>query len=90
MTSSKDLLVTKGSSLKKIKQHPGHIMVMGAQGDVYIVNVYIMSILKHFMYDFQGCVQCVFKNKYFALFGMTNFISYITYRYNWQNIFMER
>jgi hypothetical protein len=42
MNSSPDLLVSKGLSLKKIKGYPGHVIIVGDSGDIYIVNVYTM------------------------------------------------
>jgi hypothetical protein len=42
MNSSQDLLVTKGLYLKNIKGFPGHVLLIGDQGDVYIINVYTM------------------------------------------------
>jgi hypothetical protein len=47
MSSSKDMLTTVAQTIKKIKKHPGHIIVIGAeQGDISIVNVYTMTLLK--------------------------------------------
>ena len=45
MISPLDLLVTKAIKLKKIKSHPGHILVLGDKGDVSFVNVYTMTLL---------------------------------------------
>lgn len=52
MISSKDMLVTIAKKIKKIKSHPGHIVVMGDKGDIYVINVYTMTLIKHFMSDF--------------------------------------
>jgi hypothetical protein len=46
MTSSKDMLNTKVHHIKKLKKHPGHILAIGLDGDLYIINVYIMSLIK--------------------------------------------
>ena len=47
MASSTDMLTTIAYKIKKIKKHPGHIIVIGAdQGDISIVNVYTMTLLK--------------------------------------------
>jgi len=48
MASSKDMLVTKALKLKDMKYHPGNVMVLGENKDVYIVNVYKMMVYKHF------------------------------------------
>lgn len=48
MASSKDMLVTKAFKLKEMKNHPGNVMVLGENKDVYIVNVYKMMVYKHF------------------------------------------
>lgn len=72
MTSAKDMLVTKGRSIKKFKHHPGHIMVIGTQGDICILNVYTMTILKHLMYEFQGFIQCFYKDENFYLCGKSS------------------
>ena len=61
MVSSKDLFVTKVYKIFLIKKRPGHILALGKNGDFYIVNVYIMNMVKHQHYEFEGVVGCVFK-----------------------------
>lgn len=63
MASQKDALVTKAIRIQDIKTHPGNVLVIGEQKDVYVVNVYKMIVYKHFQYDIEGCVGCIFKNK---------------------------
>ena len=63
------MLVTKGVRMKTIKSHPGNILVIGQEKDIYIVNVYKMMVLKHLQYDIEGCVGCVFKDKQLVLCG---------------------
>jgi hypothetical protein len=48
------MLVTVGKKLRKIKNHPGHIMVIGDKGDIYIINIYTMNLLNHFAEEFSG------------------------------------
>ena len=47
MVSSKDLFVTQVCRIQRIKKHPGHILALSKGGDFYIINVYIMSMVKH-------------------------------------------
>jgi hypothetical protein len=54
MTSQQDMLVTVGKKLRKIKHHPGHVMVIGDKGDIYIINIYTMNMLNHFAEEFSG------------------------------------
>lgn len=42
------MFVTKTVSVKRIKKHPGNIVVIGQSKDIYIVNVYKMIVYKHF------------------------------------------
>lgn len=39
-------------------KHPGHVVVVGNEGDLYIINVLSMMTLKHFVFDFTGCFDC--------------------------------
>jgi hypothetical protein len=64
------MLVTKAIKIKNIKTHPGNILVIGAQKDVYIVNIYKMMVYKHFQYDIDGCVDCKFKDKSLIICGI--------------------
>ena len=69
MTSTKDMLVTKGFKLKEMSDHPGNIMVIGYNRDMYIVNVYKMMVYKHFQYDLDGCIDCILKDKNLIICG---------------------
>jgi hypothetical protein len=69
MVSPLDLLLTKAVKLKKIKAHPGHVLVLGEKGDINFVNVYTMTLLSTVNSDFKGCVNCLYRNKYFILCG---------------------
>ena len=63
------MLVTVAKRIKKIKSHPGHIIVIGDKGDIYIINIYTMTLIKHFLFEFEGCVDCIYKNNVFILCG---------------------
>ena len=69
MASPKDLLVTKAEKIKVIKSHPGHLLLIGKNKDVYVMNVYKMMVLKHFQYDIEGCASCVFRDKHLIICG---------------------
>jgi hypothetical protein len=72
MISPLELLPTKALKLKKIKNHPGHILVLGEKGDISVVNVYTMTLLMSMSYDFKGCVNCLYRKNYFILCGNYN------------------
>ena len=62
ISSPIDLLVTKGLALQTVEGFPGHVFVIGDEGDIYVINVYTMSIHAHkFGLKFRGFVGC----KYF-------------------------
>jgi hypothetical protein len=69
------MFVTKAMKIKQIKSHPGNVIVMGHEKDMYIVNVHKMMIYKHFQYDIEGCCKCTFKNKAFIISGKSSLIS---------------
>lgn len=48
LISQKEMLITKAIQIKNIKEHPGNIIVIGEQKDIYIVNAYKMMVYKHF------------------------------------------
>lgn len=66
------MFVTKAIGIKRIKNHPGNIIVIGEQKDVYIVNVYKMIVYKHFQYEIDGYISSVFKDKNFVICGNFN------------------
>jgi hypothetical protein len=78
MVSAKELLVTKAIKLKVIKSHPGHVILIGKDKDVYVINVYKMMVLKHFQYDIEGCVGCTFKDKSLIICGKYSYLEIIT------------
>lgn len=41
--------------------HPGHIIAISKEGEIYIVNVYTMHLKKHLKYDYQGFTKCLFR-----------------------------
>mmetsp|Transcript_39544 Transcript_39544/g.38050 ORF Transcript_39544/g.38050 Transcript_39544/m.38050 type:complete len:164 (+) Transcript_39544:298-789(+) len=55
------MLVTKAFKLKKLKNYPGLMMVLGDQGDISVINVYTMTLITQLCYDFKGCVNCLFR-----------------------------
>jgi hypothetical protein len=69
MTSQHGMLVTVAKKIRKIKTHPGHIIVIGDKGDIYIVNIYTMTLLKHFSAAFKGVAICLYKSNAFVLCG---------------------
>jgi len=48
MVSQREMFVSKAVKLKAIKNHPGNVLVIGEEKDVYIVNIYKMMVYKHF------------------------------------------
>ena len=65
------MFVTKAVKVKKIRAHPGNVIVFGQEKDVYIVNVYKMMVLKHFIcteLDSASALGCVFKDKHLVIF----------------------
>jgi hypothetical protein len=54
-------------SIKRLKEHPGHVLVFGEKGEVVIVNVYKMTLVQSLNFDFVGVVQVSIKQKYLAL-----------------------
>lgn len=69
MTSQKELLVTKAMKIKVIKSHPGNILLVGKDKDVYVVNVYKMMLLKHFQYEIEGCAGCIVRERNLIICG---------------------
>lgn len=63
------MLVTKAIRIQAIKSHPGNVLIIGEQKDVYVVNIYKMIVYKHFQYDIEGCVGCDFINKNLVICG---------------------
>lgn len=56
--------MTPVTKIKKIKKHPGNVIVMGESKDIYIVNVYKMIAFKHLQYDLDGgCTLAKFSHK---------------------------
>jgi len=55
--------------LKKFKAHPGHLLLLADNGDMDVLNVYTMMVVKKHQFDFQKCVNCLFKNRMFILCG---------------------
>lgn len=52
MVSSRDMLTTVAHKIKRIKSHPGHIIVLGDKGDISVVNVYTMTLTTQLVFDF--------------------------------------
>ncbi|CDW82512.1 wd g-beta repeat-containing protein [Stylonychia lemnae] len=63
LASQKDMLVTKATKIEQIKNHPGNVLIIGEEKDVYVVNIYKMMVYKHFQYDIEGCLSCIFQDK---------------------------
>lgn len=85
MASPREMLVTKAIKLKVIKSHPGNILLIGKDKDVYIINVYKMMVLKHFQYDIDGCTGVVFQDRHLIICGNLSPPSFFP-RPNWQNL----
>lgn len=49
-----DLFVTKALGMINIEDYPGYIAVIGGEGDLYIINVYTMTMLNHCCLQFKG------------------------------------
>ena len=47
MSSSKDLLLTKGLAIKTVDGFVGHIFVIGDEGDISIINIMTMTTHAH-------------------------------------------
>lgn len=59
MSSPKELLITKCLALHAVDGFPGHVFVIGNEGDIYIINVFTMSLHSHkFGLEFEGFVDC--------------------------------
>lgn len=69
LASTKDMLRNKASIVKNIKPHPGNVIVIGKYSDMYIVNVYKMSVLNKIQYENNGCVDLVFRENMLAICG---------------------
>lgn len=52
------MLSSKGLFLKNIKGFPGSVILIGDQGDIYVVNVYTMQVTNHLCSTFKGFVKC--------------------------------
>ena len=63
MISPQDLLITKALRIKRMKDHPGHVLVFGDKGDISILNVYTMTLLAQMMYEFNGYTDCFYIRK---------------------------
>jgi hypothetical protein len=82
MASPKDLLRSKAVKLKAIKQHPGMILVIGKDKDVYVVNVFKMIVLKQLIFENDGCIGCVIRDKNLVICGMLTDIN-LYFRLHW-------
>lgn len=58
MASSPGLLASKCQRIKRVRNHPGHIFVMGEVGDVFVINVLTMTVVKRFVFEFEGIAKC--------------------------------
>lgn len=64
------MIMTVATKIKKVKTHPGLVIVVGDKGDIYIINIYTMTLLKHDnTTNFKGAVFCLYKNNSFVLSG---------------------
>ena len=53
------MLVTTGLALQTVEGFPGHVFVIGNEGDIYVINIFTMTIHSHkFGLEFRGFVGC--------------------------------
>ena len=61
MASQESMIMQNPSKIKNMDNHPGHILLLSKTGEVQIINVFTMMLLKHLCFEFKGIVSCKYK-----------------------------
>ena len=60
VASPSNLLVTPGKVLLTLESYPGFVFVFGEKGDMYVINVYRMTLEAHFGLGTRGIMSANF------------------------------